>query len=199
MLCDDYAIVMKSTTSRLALIFFSLSSLSHGAIIFTLSPGPNGGVSVVGTGSGMTTGALTTDDFDYANLGTFLNAASTVDTLIDAEIAGGTFTNITSGISQPIDGFQVDRDATSSDDVDFDTVADLAFAAGDSYSIDLTATFEASTLPFSSLILGSSTKQGTGSGDEVFGDVTVNVVPEPSSAVLFLSGLLAMVARRRRP
>lgn len=151
----------------------------------------------------MTTGAVTTRDIDYADLGVFLDPATTGTGLINADTSGGTFTNITSGVSQPVTQFQVDRDTSATlgaptDDVDFDTSAAIPFAAGDSYSLDLTATFDVSTLAFSSLIPGSYTKTGTGSGDEVFGDVTINIVPEPSTALLGLSSLLVLGLRRRQ-
>ncbi len=169
-------------------------------IIFTFAESATGGVDVVGTGSGVvansSTGSVTSSDWDVQDFGTDFLVDTFTASQTSSDSVSGTFANVTTGQSATLLNFDVDRDPTTADDLDYDTSTALTFSDGDEFNYSLTASFAATTLAFSDLILGThidvGRTQGAGIGEEVFGITTVNVVnavPEPAmpTALLLLS------------
>ena len=186
-------------------------------IVFDFTEASDGGVTVVGTGSGFTTGERATSDWDVSNFDAlFLDPANTAE--INARFASGVVTNVTTGVSRNIIGFSVDSDgpaAPPSDDLEWTTDSTagsnpsdtdgiggpVEFLAGEEFVITINATFNADQLLFSDLALGTfADADPGGSGDEIFGLTTINVnaVPEPTSLAVVAMCLSAGCLRRRR-
>ncbi len=189
---------MQSTRHfRAALLILLTSTVANGDLVFSFTPTGTGGVSVTGTGSGMVTGGRDTNDWDIENFATdFLNGTFG-NTQTSADTVSGTLTNITTGLSVAITNFAVDQDASSGDDIEFDTSTNLAFSSMDEFTFSLNATFDFGTLPFTAVITGTHTDAG-GPGDEIFGSTSITATPEPASCLLVALGGLFLPLRRRR-
>lgn len=171
---------------------------------FTFTEAADGGVEVVGSGSGNATGPLGTqlvdlNDFDQD----FLVFDDTNISTVSTANASGTIVNVTTNTFVDILEFAVDNDTgTLNNDIRIETdVPPVLLTAGDAFTFDVTATFAVSTLSFDDLIVGTYFNPGGGSGDEVFGDVTLNIVgsqiPEPASSAILACGFFTLLRRRR--
>lgn len=148
-------------------------------IVFTEAA--DGGVDVVGSGSGMVTADRQTPDWDINDFMTEFLDESIGTSQISANTFSGSLDNLTTGQLGPLQNFDVDKDATTGDDLDFDTPAGddppnsfLAFLTGDEFEFSLTASFTVSNLAFSDLIEGTHIDLG-GGADEIFGITTIVV------------------------
>ncbi len=180
-------------------------SLADITIFFT--PTPSGGVSVVGSGSGFTNRdpGVASSDWDIQDFLTNILVSPPTLNDITADTTAGTFTNVTTGVSETIFNFRVDADSGGEDDIDFQTTQALAFSFGDEFLLSFTATFEPATLMFSQLVPGvhiepaRSLVGNNPIAEEQFGPTTAYVVPEPAAALMMLVGLgLAAGLVRRR-
>jgi hypothetical protein len=76
--------------------------------------------------------------------------------------------------------------------------SNLSFSMGDSFSISGSGTFDMTgTATFENLNMGSGVSNNS-AFNEIAGDSTLNIVPEPSRALLSLMGAAAIGLRRRR-
>jgi len=169
-------------------------------VVLNFTPSLTGGVIVAGTGSGQSTATTTTSDFDSQDYNSDYLLDTFTASITPADTVSGMLTNVTTGISEVVVGFRVDRDSTSGDDIDFQTANAMTFSTGDEFSLTIDATFDVGTLPFSQLIVGTHTEDGGEFADENFGQYTVNVVPEPNTlAVAWLAAIGLVGLRCRRP
>jgi hypothetical protein len=166
-----------------ALMFAGLMSGSANAdITITFTEALDGGFSMIGTGSGSIRLGKTDDDFDQKDFNSnYLDSLGTYGD-VDATSVGGTLKNVTSGISVGVEKFEVDADnhttvGTGADDLAIKTDADITFATDDLFEIDFYGTYLVSNIAFSHLIVGTHIMDGFGESDEIFGVITVNVVP----------------------
>jgi hypothetical protein len=202
---------MRCTLICCGVLPFVAAAPSYADMMFVFTPTPSGGVHVVGSGSGFADRAagIATSDWDLENFNTGFLGPNVGLTQVSADVVSGTFTNVTTGITETLLNFDYDRDPDSGDDLDFDTTetggGPLTFALGAEFLFQMTATFEPSSLLFADLIPGIHTDnghtQGAGIADESFGVTTVKVVPEPSGLVLLLGCAASIAAsglRRRR-
>ena len=175
----------KSSFLLLALIgIFCIPLNCPADINFVFSEAEDGGVDVVGSGSGFATADRQTADWDLNNFTTeFLVEAVGVNQ-ISADTVSGSLDNLTTGQLGPIQSFDVDKDAMTNDDIDFDTPlgddppdSSLAFLTGDEYEFSVTANFAVTTLAFSDLIVGTHVNPD-GELDEIFGVTTIVVEGE---------------------
>jgi hypothetical protein len=175
-------------------------------ITFTFTKSLSGGVDVVGFGTGRVDRALgiASNDWDVNNFLTDYLKDSYTDDDTPADSVSGTFTNVTSGISEGIESFDIDRDSDGTgDDLDWDTFNTLSFAFDDEFLFQMTASFDPGTLMFSDLILGTHIDEGhtagAGLAEESFGLTIVQVVPEPNSIALLFASIasIGLVGRRR--
>lgn len=152
-------------------------------ITFVFTEADDGGVIVVGTGSGFTDGDRNTDDWDVSNFMTKYLQPNVPGDMIQADVTTGLFSNVTTGISQAIDTFCVDSDSPvdPSDDLQWETVGALEFVEGDEFLLTIDATFSVDTLAFSDLVLGNHIDLGGSSGDEIFGVTTIMIDDDVSS------------------
>jgi hypothetical protein len=173
-----------------ALMFAGLmSGTANADIIITFTEALDGGFTMVGTGSGSIRLGKTDDDFDLKDFNTnYLVAGSFQDK--DATSVGGTLKNITTGSTVGVEKFEVDEDGTgSNNDVAIKTDAEITFATGDLFEIDFVGTYLEGNVAFSSLVVGTHTMTSHTGSDEIFGDVTVNVVPAaaaPTPGTVFI-------------
>ena len=176
-------------------------------IVFEFTESIDGGVTVVGTGSGFTTGDRATADLDVSNFATLFLLPSAGTDEINASVTAGLLTNVTTGISRDIINFSVDSDGPTpppSDDLEFTTggIGPVEFVAGDEFTITINATFNVDVLSFSDLVLGTHVDAEQSSNDEIFGVTTINItaaaVPEPTSVAVVAMCLSAGCLRRRR-
>ncbi len=181
-----------------------LSSASAG-ITYIFSPSGDGGVDVVGSGTGISDRVLPVTSFDWDVQDFVTNFMSQPGTAtIGADTESGTFANVTTGASESIITFAIDEDGGASfdNDIDFDTAASITFNLGDEMSFSLTAHFLPSSLTMSDLVVGTHIDEGhtTGAGiaEESFGITTVRVIPEPSSMAIASFCLVAAAVARRR-
>lgn len=193
------------------LITLATTSPALADITYIFSPAADGGVDVVGTGSGFSDrpDPNTTSDWDVNNFITNFIAPGVTGTR-GAATESGTLTNVTTGASVSIISFQIDEDGGTSDDndIDFDTDAEITFNFEDEYTFSLTAHFDplpggdGSALTIDDLVYGwhidVGRTQGAGIADELFGVTRVGVIPEPSSVLIALGGLALIAAARRR-
>lgn len=186
------------TTSLVFVTCLLFATAASADIVFVLTQGFGGGVDVVGTGSGNSTAATVSSDFDSQDYNTDFLADTFGTGITPANSVIGTLTNITTGISESITGFRVDRDPDSADDIDFQTANAMTFAIGDAFSMTLNASFDFATLPFAQLVPGTHTEDGGEFADENFGQYTVNVaIPEPGSVAFLTIVVIGMGIRRR--
>jgi hypothetical protein len=98
--------------------------------------------------------------------------------------------SITTGSTVGVEKFEVDEDGTgSNNDVAIKTDAEITFATGDLFEIDFVGTYLEGNVAFSSLVVGTHTMTSHTESDEIFGDVTVNVVPAaaaPTPGTVFI-------------
>ncbi len=189
-----------------ALVSMVCSNPASADINFIFTPSATGGVNVVGTGSGFVDRAdgNASSDWDVQDFETNFLIAAFGTAQTSADSVSGTFSNITTGITETLLNFDVDADGgTSSDnDLDYDTANVLSFSFEDEFSYSMTATFEVGTMAFSDLIIGTHIDfghtQGAGIAEESFGITRILVaVPEPGS-LAFLACCSAIVSLRRR-
>jgi len=186
-------------------------SPASAGINYTFSPAADGGVDVVGTGTGFSdrSDPQTTSDWDVQDFITNFMVLDDGATL-GAATESGTLTNVTTGISVNIVSFQIDEDGGLGDDndIDFDTDEAITFNLGDEYAFSLMAHFEpfsggdGSALTINDLVYGYhfdvGRTQGAGLADELFGITRVGVIPEPSSILLACGSIALFAAARRR-
>ncbi|MCA9235167.1 MAG: hypothetical protein KDA44_06835 [Planctomycetales bacterium] len=197
---------MKSTTLRCLLAVFVLALISsaspvRGDITFFFKKSPSGGVNVAGSGSGLVdrVAGIASNDWDIQDFVTNFLVDTYTDVQTGADTVSGTFSNMTTGVTETILNFDVDRDGGASfdNDLDFDTANVLTFSFEDEFALSLTASFDPGTLAFSDLILGTHIDeghtQGAGISEESFGITrVVVVVPEPGALALLLIGAAAI-------
>ncbi len=201
---------MPSTPSTSAALTaaIALSVVSHSAfadIEFFFTEAPDGGTLVAGTGSGLVNreAGIASSDWDIQDFLTNFLQETFTDVQTGAGTVSGSFTNVTSGISETIISFDVDRDGglSNDNDLDFDTANVLSFDFEDEFTLTLSATFSVSELPFDQLVLGThidvGRTQGAGIAEESFGITTVNVVPAPATGLLMFATLPVLTRRRR--
>ncbi len=191
----------------LALVSLVCSNPASADINFIFTESATGGVNVVGSGSGFVDRVLgiSSSDWDVQDFETNFLTAGFGNTQTSADSVSGTFSNITTGITETLLNFDVDADGGSSNDndLDYDTENVLAFSFDDEFSYSLTATFDVGTLAFSDLVLGThidfGRTQGAGIAEESFGITRIFVsVPEPNSlAFLACCSAIAILRRRR--
>lgn len=186
-----------------------LASTSSADMLFVFKKSATGGVNVTGSGSGLVNreAGIASSDWDIQDFMTDFLKDTFTDSQTGADIASGTFSNLTTGVSEAIISFDVDRDGGvgNDNDLDFDTENELSFSFEDEFLFELTATFEAATLPFDQLVIGRhidvGRTQGAGIAEESFGIVTLIVaIPEPATLGLLASCLAAagVLGLRRR-
>jgi hypothetical protein len=164
-----------------ALMFAGLMSGSANAdITITFTEALDGGFSMIGTGSGSIRANKTDDDFDQKDFATNFGVIGSGWQDNDATSVGGTLKNVTTGITVGVEKFEVDQDPTSGDDIAIKTDDDAVFTVGDLFEIDFSGTYLVSNIPFSELIVGTHIMNGFAESDEIFGVITVNVVPAAS-------------------
>lgn len=191
--------LIRSTFVLSGLLPLLMMSTASADILFVFAPTASGGVKVTGTGSGLVDRLLgiTTSDWDVQDFQTNFLAASAGIAIIHADTASGTFSNVTTGVTENITDFTVDADGGSASDNDLDWATtvnsggNLSFSFEDAFSLQLSATFLPTTLAFNQLIQGTHIDvghtQGAGIADESFGITTVRVVvPEPATLSLML-------------
>ena len=175
----------KYSVSFLALIGIVCISLNCLADInFVFTEAADGGVDVVGTGSGFASADRQTADWDLNNFTTDFLVEAVGNNQISADTVSGSLDNLTTGQLGPIQSFDVDKDAMTNDDIDFDTPpgddppdSSIAFLTGDEFVYSVTANFAVTTLAFSDLIVGTHINPD-GELDEIFGTTTIVVEGE---------------------
>ena len=176
------SLVSKSYVSFLAMIGIICVPLNCPADIdFVFSEAEDGGVNVVGSGSGFVTADRQTADWDLNNFMSDFLVEAVGNDQISANTVSGSLDNLTTGQLGPIQSFDVDKDAMTNDDIDFDTPlgddppdSSLAFLTGDEFVYTVTANFAVTTLAFSDMIVGTHINPG-GEVDEIFGVTTIVV------------------------
>ena len=199
---------LRFTSLLLAIVCsMALAVPASADIVLEFTESVDGGVTVVGTGSGFTTGPRATSDLDVSNFATLFLLPSAGTDEINASITTGLLTNVTTGVSRDIINFSVDSDGSTpppSDDLEFTTggVGPVEFVTGDEFTITIDATFNVDQLSFSDLVVGTHVDAAQSSGDEIFGVTTINIaaaaVPEPTSVAVVAMCLSAGCLRRRR-
>jgi hypothetical protein len=171
-----------------------MSGTANAEITITFTEAGDGGFTVSGVGSGSIRASRTDDDFDQKDFNTnYLDSLGTYGD-VDATLVGGTLKNVTSGISVGVEKFEVDADnhttvGTGADDLAIKTDADITFATDDLFEIDFYGTYLVSNIAFSHLIVGTHIMNGFAESDEIFGVITVNVVPAaaaPTPGTVFI-------------
>lgn len=187
-------------------VFFGASYASAG-FNFRFGPAGDGGVDVIGKGSGFSDRVdplVNIDDWDIQDFVTNFMVIDNGATL-GAATESGTFRNVTTNTTVNIISFQIDEDLDPNgfdNDIDFDTDAPISFELGDEMKFSMTAHFTPGTLVITDLVKGvhidEGHTQGAGIGDESFGISTVKVIPEPSTIALAIGCLVAATIRRRQ-
>ena len=162
-----------------ALMFAGLmSGTANADIIITFTEALDGGFTVSATGSGSIRLGKTDDDFNLKDFNTNYTIESFQTENDDASSVSGTLKNLTTGVTKNVDAFEIDTDGLGNkDDVAIKTDGDISFTTGDSFEINFVGTYTVGNVAFSSLIIGTHTMTSHTESDEIFGDVTVNVVP----------------------
>ncbi len=190
---------IRSTFVLSGLLPLLAMSTATADILFVFAPTASGGVKVTGTGSGLVNreDGIASSDWDVQDFQTNFLQASFGTAQTSSDTISGTFTNVTTGVTENILNFDVDADggAASDNDLDWDTTTnnggDLSFSFMDEFSLELMATFLPTTLAFNQLVQGThidvGRTQGAGIAEESFGITTVRVlVPEPATWSLML-------------
>ncbi len=188
----------KSRLTVVSIVFCSLICAipATADLVFTVDK-VAGLITITGGGKGVATKAQTTDNWDILDFQSDYLSDQYPTAEQPSSSASGTLTNLTTGLSETVTEFRVDRDTGSGDDIRFFITNALAFSLGDGYLLNLSATFDPSVLNASNLIIGSHIENSGGGADEIFGMTTLNVViPEPSG--LGMAILAAFVVRLRR-
>jgi hypothetical protein len=179
----------------------STLSVARGNITFTLSPASDGGVKVVGTGSGNVTGITNTFHFDLNDFNADFLSDSLGTTPYLALATSGTLRNNTTGVSASMYAFLLGRDLDSTDNVAFETnrsQPNVTFNGGDSFTFSVAAAFAPGYIKFSDLKVGSYSDTVKNTSTEIFGSVFVNVVvPEPPYSGIVPAGLLMLLIAAR--
>ena len=167
-----------------------LASTASADLMFSFTPEASGGVKLTGSGSGQVSASKTDDDWQLYFVSQFIPGGNIAP--LAADSVSGTITNVTTSMSQPIQGSQVDSDVIN-DEIRWLLPSSLAFTSGDEYTISLQAEFD--LLNIADLVEGTFTESGVG-GDEIFGSMQISVVPEPSAATML--GILGLGMAFRR-
>ena len=198
---------MKNGISIVAVAALMLAGLMSGTanadLIITLTEAVDGGFTITGVGSGAVTATKTTTDWDIKDFDTNYLVGSADGVATDS--VTGTIQNTTTVTVYTIDEIEIDEDGggLGTDDISIETTGDdPAFTLGDSFLINFSGTYSASTFLYSNLIEGSHIHPGGGDG-AIFGKTTINVVPiadipEPVTMSIMAIGGLGMLLKRKR-
>ena len=166
-----------------------------GGIVFTLTEASDGGIDIVGTGSGVipratdpnggsySNGPTGEDDWDYTNFNSDFLRDTVPTSNRRANSNSGSIRNLTTGITYDLEDLNLDRDGNSRDDIDIDTRNNAIFREGDAWEFSYTGRFNPARLEFDDLIVGTheieanlNSTNGAGFSEEIFGDVTIRVI-----------------------
>ncbi|QDS97234.1 hypothetical protein [Adhaeretor mobilis] len=182
-------------------------STAQAGFDFVFTPAADGGVDVVGTGSGFSDRVDPLTDINDWDIQDFATNFMVIDNgaTLGAASESGTLTNVTTSTTVNVISFSIDEDfgPDFDNDIDFDTDAPISFSLGDEMSFSFTGHFDPGTLQITDLVPGIHIDEGhtTGAGiaEESFGISTVTVIPEPNSLLLALACFTSVgVIRRRR-
>ncbi len=179
----------------------STLSPARGNMTFNLTPSSDGGVRVVGSGSGNVTGITNAFHYDIFDFNADFLSDSLGTVPFAALATSGFLRNNSTGVSASIYYFFLDRDPNSTDNIAFETRSNqpyVTFNGGDSFSFQVAATFSPSYIKFSDLKLGSYSDTVKNTSTEIFGTISLIVaVPEPHYGGMALGGflMLLLVAR----
>lgn len=188
------------------LVTFLIASLFAGStvdaqIILNFSRAADGGVRVVGQGSGNTTGSASGTQWQILDFDNNFISDTLGFGYIDADSVQGSLTNA-AGRSRQLNRFSVGRSNGSNDDVRFRTQGNISFGLNQPYTFTMEAIFNVSTLAYDDLIAGTYYDQATNDSSEIFGQTSLDIasVTEPRSLGLLLAsfGLAGFVFLRRK-